>query len=279
MTLRVLDEGPHHLVVQKPADTLVVKGRGPKKPTLLDQVNAHLGKPALPVHRLDRVTTGCCVFAKTRFGQQALSDAFRRRLVDKRYLALVEGAVSFTKLSVDARLLRVDTPDAKKGPLATQTVDDQGQRALTHLRRLTPGDPALLLCHPVTGRMHQIRVHLAHVGHPIVGDGQYGATSSGLGPHHIGLHALLISFPKPSGGRAFVAAPPPETLLAAAGQGAAEAVAEVTRTFLNKAKKAPAGEGPKSPRQRPQKGRAGPQKKPGGPGTKAPRRGRPRRRR
>jgi len=208
--LEVLLDDAHFCVVQKPINMVVVKGRGVPRPTLLDLAQEKFGEGVLPVHRLDRVTSGCTCFAKTKFGQQALSEAFRRRQVDKRYLALVEGQPEFKKLAVDARLKRIDNPDARKGALAWQTIDDDGQRALTRLRVLATGARySVVECRPETGRMHQIRVHLAHVGHPIVGDALYGATSELL-PHAVGLHALAISLPKPKGGRAYANAPLPQ---------------------------------------------------------------------
>lgn len=213
--LIVVDEGPHHAVLLKPAGMTVVAGRGVPRPTLLDLAVERFGSGVRPVHRIDRVTAGLCVVAKTPFGQQAISEAFRRHLVDKRYLALVEGAPSWDKLDIDARLARIDDPDAshghKKGPLAWQTVDDKGVRALTRVRVLARGQGASLVeARPETGRMHQIRCHLAHVGHPIVGDTLYGAKLPFPDERGVGLLALCISFPLPHGGRAFVTGPLPE---------------------------------------------------------------------
>jgi 23S rRNA pseudouridine955/2504/2580 synthase len=202
----LIDEGPHHAVFMKPAGMTVVAGRGVPRPTLLDVAQQRF-PGARPVHRLDRVTQGLCIVAKTPFGQQALSEAFRRHLVDKRYLALAEGLPSFEKLDIDARLARIDDPDARKGPVAWQTIDDQGVRALTRVKVLARGDGVVLVeARPETGRMHQIRAHLSHVGHPIVGDTMYGAKGGFLEEGSIALLALAVSFPLPQGGRAFVAA-------------------------------------------------------------------------
>ena len=213
----VVDEGPHHAAFVKPAGMTVVAGRGVPRPTLLDVAIERFGKGARPVHRIDRPTTGLCIVAKTAYGQQALSNAFRRHLIDKRYLAVVEGAPTFTKIDVDARLQREDDPDARKGPLAHQRVvgdGEEGVRALTRVKVLARGDGvALVEARPETGRMHQIRAHLAHVGHPIVGDAQYGATTKYV-EGAVMLHAFAISFPLPQGGRAFVVAPPFREFLA-----------------------------------------------------------------
>lgn len=237
--LVVLDRGAHHVVVVKSPDSVVVAGRGAPRPTLLDRVQAELAPGALPVHRLDRGTSGCCAFATTPFGQQALSDAFRRHLVEKRYLCVTEGVPSFTSLVVDARLLRVDREDAKRGPLAWQTVDERGQRALTRLSVLAKGDgAALVLARPETGRMHQIRAHLAHTGFPIVGDGLYGSTRA-LAPHTTALFAWMIAFPRPEGGRAAAVASLPSyfvDVLQSVGIDARAIVKSEAAQFLARAK-------------------------------------------
>lgn len=219
-TLVVVDEGPHHAVLVKPAGMTVVGGRGVPRPTLLDLAKERFGGGVRPVHRIDRVTAGLCVVAKTPFGQQAITEAFRRHLVDKRYLALVEGAPPWDKRAIDLRLSRIDDPDAshghKKGPLAWQTVDEAGVRALTRVRVLARGQGATLVeARPETGRMHQIRCHLANVGHPIVGDALYGAKLPFPDERAVGLVAFCVSFPLPHGGRAFVAGPLPDAFVRA----------------------------------------------------------------
>lgn len=235
--LRVLDEGPHHAVLDKPAGVVVVRARGVPGPTLLDLAEQRFGKGARPVHRLDRGTTGCLIVAKTPYGQQALSDAFRRHLTDKRYLALVEGAPSFERLDIDARLLRIDEPATKKGPLAWQTIDERGQRALTRVRVLARGEGVSLVeARPETGRMHQIRAHLSHVGHPLVGDPLYGAKVSAERPM---LHAVAISFPAPGGGRRFITCPVPcdlGELARAAGIDVDKSVEPILKSFADRAK-------------------------------------------
>jgi 23S rRNA pseudouridine955/2504/2580 synthase len=241
-TAMILARGEHWAVFSKPAGMTVVGGRGVPRPTLLDIAVEVLGA-ARPVHRLDKPTTGCCIVASTAFGQQVLSDAFRRRIVDKRYLAIVEGKPTWSSLVVDARLARIDEPDlprvgGKKAPLAIQTIDENGDRALTRLRVLAVGDGvALVEARPETGRMHQIRCHLAHVGHPIVGDKLYGATTPFVEEQELALHAFAVSFPRPEGGRGAVTAPLPPSWWA---WGATHhlnvgAITEAIKAFLPKA--------------------------------------------
>jgi 23S rRNA-/tRNA-specific pseudouridylate synthase len=287
----VVDEGPHHAVFVKPPGMTVVAGRGVPRPTLLDIATERFGGAVRPVHRIDRVTSGLVVFARSTFAQQALSDAFRRHLIDKRYLALVEGNPAWEKLDIDARLTRIDDPDAKKGPLAWQTIDENGIRALTRVRVLARGDGvALLECRPETGRMHQIRVHLAHVGHPIVGDSGYGAKLPFV-DGAVGLLAFAISFPLPGGGRRFVAStvPPQFTeAFARLGLNPTKAIEELRERFLKTvppkppaakpapAKAPPSKAGPRPTAGRPSKsgGRDGPPQAPA-PSSRAAQAGRP----
>lgn len=210
--LKVVDEGPHHIVVVKPFNMVVVPGRGTPKPTLLELAMAQFSSGIRPVHRLDRVTYGIVILAKTLYGQQALSEAFRRHLIDKRYLAVIEGVPPWKSLTIDARLTRIDDPEARKGPLARQTIDEHGVRALTRVSVWAKGnDLSVVEARPETGRMHQIRAHLSHIGFPIVGDKIYGAQKT-FAPNAIALSAFAVSFPDPSGGRRFVYTDLPEEI-------------------------------------------------------------------
>jgi 23S rRNA-/tRNA-specific pseudouridylate synthase len=269
--VRILSQGPHHAVLYKPAGMVVVAGRGVPRPTLLDVAIELFGGGVRPVHRIDRVTTGLCLVAKTLFGQQALSDAFRRHLVDKRYLCVVQGIPKWQKLDVDARLARIDDPDGqqakaagkkgsgKKGPLAWQTIDDQGVRALTRLRVLATGnDCALLEARPETGRMHQIRIHCAHVGHPLIGDTLYGGTATYPDAAGIALVAYAISFPVPHSKRAFVVGELPSAFSALLKERAldTEPMATLKKQFEAQASKQDAGT--TRPTTQPPPGRRGP---------------------
>ncbi len=148
------------------------------------------------VHRLDTATSGVLVFATTRAAAAALSRAFHDRTVTKRYVAIVAG-----QPATDAG--RIELPLLARG--GRGVVDPRGRPAETAwqvLERL--GDRTRLALEPRTGRLHQLRAHLAAIGHPVVGDRQYG------GPRHgrLLLHAAGLTIPLP-GRTLTLAAPPP----------------------------------------------------------------------
>jgi 23S rRNA pseudouridine1911/1915/1917 synthase len=152
-------------------------------------------------HRLDAGTSGALVFAKDRAAWQALRAAFHEGRVEKDYLALVEGEV--------ARPGEVDLPIVQRGARAVVVVDAEG--ALPATTRYTPerrfAGFTLLRCHAETGRMHQVRVHLAFAGTPIVGDATYGSVRAGLVGHF--LHAARLRLPHPDGRVLTIEAPLP----------------------------------------------------------------------
>lgn len=199
--LDILDESPHHIVVFKPDNMVVVPGKGTPRPSLLDCVQKECGKNMRPVHRLDRVTSGCVIFAKDEFAERALSDAFKKNLVNKTYTAIVEGSVEQDSQIIKAKLLRVDSLNAKKGNLARQTIATNGQNATTKIKVLKRNEHfSLLEISPQSGKMHQIRIHLNHIGHPIVGDKLYGSKTP-YKKNAIALVASKIDLPLPKGGR------------------------------------------------------------------------------
>lgn len=198
--LVVLSEGPHHIALYKPHNMATIGGPGVPRPTLLDLARKRYGSNIFPVHRLDRVTAGITIFARSLFAKHALDNAFKKRLVKKIYYALCEGTPSFTKLTVDSKLQKIAL-DKAKGPQARQTVAASGEQATTILRFLKQIGPySLIEAQPLSGRFHQIRIHLAELHLPIVGDKLYGAKTM-LPPHTIALSAVKISLPLPKGGR------------------------------------------------------------------------------
>jgi 23S rRNA pseudouridine1911/1915/1917 synthase len=221
------------IVVSKPAGLVVHPAGGHRTGTL---VNALLGldrplgmlHPARPglVHRLDRETSGLLLVAKDDEAQAFLMEALKRREVDRRYLALVRGRPPAGSGTVDAPIGRHPSR-----PQLMAVVPD-GKPAVTHYRvasfldrtaRLSteggsaepPGDATLLEVRLETGRTHQIRVHMNHIGHPILGDRFYGGVSDlsrRLGLDRPFLHAYRLAFAHPDGGRIEVDDDLPEDL-------------------------------------------------------------------
>lgn len=198
--IRVIHEEAELLVVDKPAGLLSVPGR---LPVCRDCVVSRLQQrypDALTVHRLDQVTSGVMIYARGASMQAALSALFAARQVLKQYEAWVEGAVMQDHGEIDLPLI-CDWPNRPR-----QKVDyAEGKPSLTRWR-VTKRDPERHRTHlqlqPVTGRSHQLRVHLASMGHPIIGDVLYGAATA----PRVQLHATSLAFAHPRSGleRAFV---------------------------------------------------------------------------
>jgi RluA family pseudouridine synthase len=141
------------------------------------------GEPARVVHRLDRGTSGAMLFPKNRQGAGRLSKLFQDGLVDKLYLALVSGRPGQERWAVDAPIGKVAS--------ARYGVVEGGKAAVTEFRTVaTSGDLSLVEARPLTGRTHQIRVHLASVGLPIIGDATYGGQPAG----RMMLHCAAMTF-------------------------------------------------------------------------------------
>jgi 23S rRNA pseudouridine1911/1915/1917 synthase len=193
------------VVVDKPAGLVVHPGAGTREPTLAAQLLA-LGAaggpdPARPgiVHRLDKDTSGLLVAARSEEAWQGLTEAIRRREVERRYLALVRGRPRSHRGRIDAPIGR-DRRDRTRRSLDT----DEPRAAVTHFEVLeTLPEHALLDVRLETGRTHQIRVHLRAIGLPIAGDALYGAAGD-LGLERPFLHAHRLRFAHPSTGEELV---------------------------------------------------------------------------
>ncbi|HEX2051062.1 MAG TPA: RluA family pseudouridine synthase [Actinomycetota bacterium] len=209
------------LVVSKPPGLVVHPARGHRAGTL---VNALLGRggplaaatsvrPGI-VHRLDKDTSGLLLVARDDDARASLVDALRARAVERRYVALVRGRPPAASGTIDAPVGR----HPRRRTL--MAVVDGGRPSVTHYRVLgeTP-EAALLEVSLETGRTHQIRVHMSHVGHPVVGDRTYGGggePAGRLGLTRPFLHAWRLRFPHPDDGRVVdVADPLPADLVAA----------------------------------------------------------------
>lgn len=181
----------HLVVVDKPAGLLSVPGRGEDKADCLVARLQSVFPEVLIVHRLDMATSGLLVLARGAEMHRQLSRLFREREVDKRYIAVVDGLLGEASGEVDLPLI-ADWPNRPR-----QKVDfEVGKRSLTKFRRL---ERDFMKCttrvelEPITGRTHQLRVHMAALGHPILGDALYAeadANSSG----RLLLHAMDLAF-------------------------------------------------------------------------------------
>lgn len=193
--LRTFHADAHLLVVDKPSGLLAVPGRGDAgRDCLASRVQAAFAD-ALVVHRLDQATSGLMVFARGLPAQRRLSWAFERREVDKRYEAVVWGRPAQAQGRIDLSL-GADWPNRPR-----QQVDAvQGKPASTHWRVMEIeglDDRSRLELEPLTGRTHQLRVHLSAIGHPILGDALYAPPDiQALAPRLL-LHASALALAHP----------------------------------------------------------------------------------
>ncbi len=166
------------------------------------------------VHRLDRDTSGVILCARSKPAASFLGKAVMARRMEKTYLALVARAPDPAEGVVEVPLRR----DEQGREAYTRVCADDApgaQAALTRYRTLASSPlGALVEAKPETGRMHQIRVHLAHLGRPIAGDVRYGGalTLGGQAVPRLMLHAAALRFPHPGGGWRTIQAPPPEDI-------------------------------------------------------------------
>lgn len=216
----LLYEDAHLLVFNKPAGLAVQGGSGVEHSleNLLSAFAKSNGKRPRLVHRLDRETSGVIVAARTKPAAAFLSEAFAGRDVQKTYLAIVCGGdPDPTDGEVSLPLKKCSRKGLDLMELAREG-EPGAQNALTRYRTLaaTPFG-ALLELKPETGRMHQLRAHLAAIGRPIAGDGKYGGLFSlgGTPIPSLMLHAAALDIPHPSGGRRSFTAPPPAHFLTA----------------------------------------------------------------
>lgn len=203
---RILHADAHLLVLDKPAGVLCVPGRGEDKQDCLAAHVQALYPDALVVHRLDMATSGLWLMARGTQAQRSLSMAFAAREVAKRYLAVVSGDPAGAAYRA-AAWSDIDLPIARDWPNRPRSRVDrlEGKPSLTRWRVLGPGPDAgttRLELEPVTGRSHQLRVHLQAIGHPIVGDPLYGPDHAALAGSRLLLHASRLRVPHPASGTA-----------------------------------------------------------------------------
>ncbi len=216
----VLHEDAHVLVLNKPAG-LSSQGGRIKAHTLDDLLWAFMrsnGKRPELVHRLDRDTSGVILAAKTKPAAGFLGKALQARRLDKIYLALTASAPEPRAGTIDAPLVRQEV--GRESYMRVAAPDAPGsQPSLSRYRTVAASEEgALVELEPKTGRMHQLRVHMASIGRPLVGDVRYGGalTLAGRAAPRLMLHAAKLTFPHPDGGRMTVEAPLPPDLAALA---------------------------------------------------------------
>ena len=216
MDLDILFEDDDLLVINKPAGLVVHPGAGHQQHTLVNALLAHcknlsgIGGKERPgiVHRLDKETSGALVIAKNDATHRDLAKQFADRAIGKVYLALVAGAPPKSFGTIEAPIAR--HPVHRKKMSVAQRA---GRSARTEYRVVrSSGDASLVECTIHSGRTHQIRVHLHHLGHPVLGDKLYGGKRAGNFPRQM-LHAWKLSFRHPRTGKTMnFTAPVPEDL-------------------------------------------------------------------
>lgn len=210
IALEIIFEDEHLLVVDKPAGLVVHPAAGNADRTLVNALLHHcagrlsgIGGIARPgiVHRIDKDTSGLLAVAKTDRAHEGLAAQFARHSIHRLYLAIVAGVPVPAAGTVDAPLAR-SAADRKKMAIVA---DGRGKRAVTRYRIVRPlNQAALVECRLETGRTHQVRVHLASLGHPLLGDPVYGRARpvhrellKKLGFHRQALHAAELGFVHP----------------------------------------------------------------------------------
>ena len=191
MPLDILYEDEHILAVNKPADMPTHPSRGNHLPTLANAVAAYLGAPFVfrAVNRLDRGTSGIVIIAKNPYAAAKLGRAMKERKIHKKYIAVVEDVPSSSEARIDAPIIR-----EREGELR-RVVRKDGKPAVTDYKVIGKTKDGNAICEIVlhTGRTHQIRVHMAYIGHPLVGDFLYGKENE----NGYFLACSEISFPHP----------------------------------------------------------------------------------
>lgn len=210
--IAIVFEDDHLMVVDKPAGMVVHPAAGNPEGTLVNALLHHcagrlsgingVARPGI-VHRIDKDTSGLLVVAKTDAAHEGLAAQFAEHSIERRYLAVCAGRPSPPEAAIATRLGRSDADRKKMAVLPDDS--KRGKRAVTHYRTLRRLDDSTLIeCRLETGRTHQVRVHCASIGHPLLGDPIYGRTPKTLRPlldrlgfRRQALHAAELGFSHP----------------------------------------------------------------------------------
>lgn len=195
--LRVIHEDNEIIVVEKKEGLLTVSTGKGEETTAFSILKNYVKKSSsqnriFVVHRIDRETSGVIMFAKERHIQLVLQENWHEIVTRRTYIALVEGKMEQNSATIKTYL----TENEKSKKMHSSNTDDGGQLAVTHYKVLKSNDHySLLEIELETGRKNQIRIHMADMGHPIVGDKKYGSLNSPIG--RVGLHAKTLEFTHP----------------------------------------------------------------------------------
>lgn len=198
-SLDIVYEDPYLLIIDKHAGLLSMSNNT-RQETVQTVLNRYLEKgggrnTSHLVHRLDRDTSGLMVYAKDIKTQQNLVEGWQQLVTDRRYVALVQGTFENKQGKIESWL----TED-KRFVTHSSPVDNGGKFAVTKYNVLEEGGGySLVECELLTGRKNQIRVHMAELGHPVVGDHKYGSTDDSI--RRLGLHAYMLCFRHPVNGK------------------------------------------------------------------------------
>jgi 23S rRNA pseudouridine1911/1915/1917 synthase len=194
--LKIIYEDPEIIVIDKPAGILSIASDKEKNNTAYHQLTDYvrINNPdnrIFIVHRLDRDTSGVMLFAKNEEVKHLLQDSWKELVVDRAYIAVVEGYVKENKDTVRSWLLQTKTQ-----MMYSSSKPGDGLEAITHYKMLQANAKySLLEIRLETGRKNQIRVHMKDIGHSIIGDKKYGATTNPIA--RLGLHAHILAFKHP----------------------------------------------------------------------------------
>ena len=194
--VQILHSDAHILVINKPSGLLSVPGKGEHLSNCIASYMAQRFNGARIVHRLDMATSGVMILAMTAKAQRHLGLQFERRHTAKTYRARVWGNVEGDEGTID-KPMRCDWPNRPR-----QIIDfEQGKSATTHWRVISRGDGSSLMeLTPITGRSHQLRVHMLDLGHPILGDRLYAPDPAFKAADRLLLHAHSLEIYHPEGG-------------------------------------------------------------------------------
>jgi len=186
--ITILFSDDHFLAIDKPSRI------ASDDPKLVNAISKE-SKSLILVHRLDKETTGVLLFAKSKEAFLKMVELFKKGEVEKTYLAIVDGKVLSKQGKVENQMGKLSLYQGQ----TLWGVVKEGLKALTFWERVSFSNQAsLMVCYPKTGRTHQLRVHMSGIGHPILGDYQYGKSfKCSFKPDRILLHALILSFNHP----------------------------------------------------------------------------------